>query len=60
MFKVKYQVDGFMERFKTHLVAQSFFQVYRMNYIVTFISTIRRELLKIFVAIATMLGIILL
>ena len=59
MFKVKYNLDCFVERYKARLVAQGFFQVYGIDYIETFSPTIRRESLKIFLAITAMLGMIL-
>ena len=59
MFKVKYNFDGFIEKYKARLVAQRFSQVHRIDYIETFLPTIRYKSLKIFLAIAAMLGIIL-
>ena len=56
---MKYQADGSIKRFKARLVAQGFSQMYRIDYTETFALTIRRESLKIFLAIATMLGMIL-
>lgn len=49
VFKVKYNIDGTIERFKARLVAQAFSQ---------FAPTVRKESLKIFFAIATILGLI--
>ena len=56
---MKCQADGFIERFNARLVAQVFFQVHEIDYTKTFALTIRRESLRIFLAIATMLGMIL-
>ena len=58
MLKVKYQADGSIKRFKARLVAQSFSQVYGIRYTKTIAPTIRRKSIKIFLAIATMLGMI--
>lgn len=59
VFKVKYKSDDFIEKYKARLIAQGFSQVYRLNYMKIFAPTIRRESLKILLAIATMLGMIL-
>ena len=59
VFKVKYQANGSIERFKARLVAQIFFQVHGIDYTETFTPIIRRESLRIFLAIAIMLGMIL-
>ena len=56
---MKYNSDGFIKRYKTRLVAQRFSQVHGINYTETFVPTIRRKSLRIFLAIATMLGMIL-
>ena len=58
MFKVKYQADGSIKKFKVRLVTPGFFQVYRIDYTEKFVSRIRREFLRIFLAIVTILGII--
>lgn len=52
IFKVKYHLDGLIERYKTRLVAQRFSQVHGINYTKTFIPIVRCKLLKIFLAIA--------
>lgn len=56
VFKVKYNSDGSIERFKARLVVQGFSQVPGIDFIETFASTVRRESLRIFMAIATILG----
>lgn len=56
---MKYNFDGLITRYKTRLIVQRFYQVYEIDYIETFASTIRCESLKIFLAIAIMLEIIL-
>ena len=58
VFKVNYNSNGSVERFKARLVAQGFSQVAGINFIETFAPTVRRELLRIFLAIATILGLI--
>ena len=60
MFKMKYYLDSSIKRYKGHLVAQDFAQVYKIDYIEMFTPTIRQELLKIFLVIAAILGIIIL
>lgn len=59
MFKVKYNSDGSIEKYKAKLIIQKFFQVYKIDYTKIFTLTIRHESLKIFLAIATILEIIL-
>ena len=56
---MKYNSDGSIERYKARLVAQEFFQVYGIDYMEIFAPTIRRKSLRIFLAIAIMLGMIL-
>ena len=58
MFKIKYNPDGSIERYKARLVAQGFSQVHGIDYTETFSPTIRCESLMIFLAIVTMLGMI--
>ena len=60
VFKVKYDPDGSIERYKAGLVTQGFSQVHGIDHIETFATTIRRESLRIFLAIAAVLGLILL
>lgn len=60
MFKVKYRPNGSIKRYKRRLVVQSFAQVHGIDYIETFATTIRQKSLRIFVVIATMLGMIIL
>lgn len=55
---MKYNFDISIERYKAKLVAQSFFQIHRIVYIEIVAPIIRRELLRIFLAIATILRII--
>lgn len=59
MLKVKSNSDGSIKRYKARFVIQKFSHVYKINYIETFVPTIRRELLRIFLAITTMLKMIL-
>lgn len=59
VFKVKYNSDGSIEKYKARLVAQGFCQIHEIDYTETFAPTIRRESLRIFLAIDTMLGMIL-
>ena len=57
---MKYHPDGLIERYKARLVAQGFSQVHGVDYTETYTPTIRRESLRIFLAIATLLGMIIL
>ena len=58
-FKVKYDLDGSIKRYKARLITQEFSQVQKIDYIKTFTPTIRCKLLRIFFAIIIMLRIIL-
>ena len=57
---MKYYLDGLIVRYKKHLIAQKFLQVYKINYIEIFALIIRQELLRIFLAIVVILGMIIL
>ena len=59
MFKVKYNFNSFIERYKAKLIVQEFSQVYGIDYTKTFSPSIRRKSLKIFIAITAMLRMIL-
>ena len=59
VFKVKYHLDGLIERYKTKRVAQGFSQVHKIDYTEIFTSTVRRKSLRIFLVIAAMLEMIL-
>lgn len=56
MFKVKYNTDGSVARFKARLVAQGFSQVHGINFSETFALTVRRESLRIYLALCLMLN----
>lgn len=58
MFKVKYAQDGSIARYKVRLVAQGFSQVYGIDFNKRFSLTVTRELLRIFLAIGCLLGLI--
>lgn len=60
VFRIKYNSDRSIERYTARLIAQSFLQVHGIDYTEIFALTIRYELLRIFIVIATMLGMILL
>lgn len=60
MLKVKYRPNDSIKKYKEQQVAQSFTQIYGIDYTEIFVSTIRRELLRIFLAIAIMLEMIIL
>lgn len=57
---IKYHQVRSIERYKASLVAQRFSKVYGIDYTKAFTSRIRKELLRIFLAISAMLGMILL
>lgn len=59
VFRVKYYLDGLIERYKARLVAQRFSQVHGINYTETFAPIVRHKSLRIFLAIAAMLKMIL-
>lgn len=48
--------DGSIERYKARLVAQGFSQVHGIDYMETFSPTIRRESLRVILAVTAMLG----
>ena len=58
MFKVKYHPDGSVARFKVRLVAQSFSQIPGINFAETFAPTVRRESLRIYLAVCLFLNFI--
>ena len=57
--KVKYHPDSSIERYKARLVAQGFSQVHRVDYIKTFVPTVKCKLLRIILAITAMVKMIL-
>lgn len=58
VFKVKNNPNGLIERYKARLVAQGFPRVHGIDHTKTFAPAIRREALRIVLAIAAMLGMI--
>ena len=56
VFKVKYHPDGSVARFKARLVAQGFSQVQGVDFSETFAPTVRRESLRIYLALCLMLN----
>ena len=58
VFKVKYYTDGTVARFKARLVAQGFYQVSDIDFTETFAPTVRWKLLRIYLAICILLGLI--
>lgn len=57
---MKYNPHGSIKRYKKHFVAQSLLQVHRIDYTKIFVPIIKRESLRIYLVIATILGIIVL
>lgn len=60
VFKIKYHSDRSIERYKAKFIVQDFLQVYNINYTETFVPILRRKSLKIFLELATMVGMTLL
>ena len=58
VFKVKYNTDGTVAQFKARLVAQGFSQVPSIDFTEMFAPIVRRESLRIYLAICTLLGLI--
>ena len=56
VFKVRYHPDGSVARFKARLVAQGFSQVQGIDFSETFAPTVRRESLRIYLALCLMLN----
>ncbi len=56
MFKVKYHPDGSVARYKARLVAQGYSQIPSIDFNKTFAPIVRRESLKIFLAVSALLG----
>ena len=51
VFKIKYNKNGLIERYKAYLVAQRFSQQEGINYEATFAPTIQKEFLRIYLTI---------
>lgn len=58
VFKIKYHPDDTVARYKARLVAEDFSQIHGIDFNKTFSPTVRRESLRIFLAISCMLGLI--
>lgn len=56
VFKVKYNTDGSVARFKARLVAQGFSQIPGIDFAETFAPTVKRESLRIYLALCLMLN----
>ena len=56
MFRVKYHPDGSVARYKARLVAQEYSQIPGIDFNETFPPTVRRESLRIFLAISALFG----
>ena len=56
VFKVKYHPNGSVVRFKARLIAQGFSQVQGIDFSETFAPTVRRESLRIYLALCLMLN----
>lgn len=58
VFRVKYNPDGSVSRFKVRLVAQGFSQIQNINFTKTFAPMVRRESLQIYLTICVALKLI--
>lgn len=58
VFKVKYHPDGSAARYNARLVTQGFSQIHGVDFNETFSPTVRRESLRIFLAISCLFGLI--
>ena len=58
MFKVKYHSDGLVARFKARLVTQGFSKILGIDFAETFAPTVRRESLRIYLAVCLFLNLI--
>lgn len=56
MFKVKYHPNGSVARFKVRLVVQGFSQVHGVDFSEIFAPTVRKESLRIYLALCLMLN----
>lgn len=54
MFKVKYNLDGSVAKFKARLVAQKFSHISGINFVETFAPIVKRVLLRIYLALCLM------
>lgn len=55
---MKYHPDGSVARYKARFVAQGFSQIHGVDFSETFSPTVRREMLRIFLAISSLFGLI--
>jgi hypothetical protein len=58
VFTIKHTPTGFIDRFKARLVAQGFTQIDGVDYLETFLPTVRSESLRILLAIVTSEGLV--
>ena len=56
MFKIKYNENGLIEKYKTCLIAQKFLQQESIDYKKTFASTVQKKSLRIYLTIVTALN----
>ncbi len=56
VFKVKYHPDGSVARYKARLVVQRYSQIPGIDFNETFVPTVRRKSLRIFLAISALFG----
>ena len=56
VFTIKYNVDGFVERYKARLVAKGFTQTYDIDYSETFAHVSKLNTIRVFLSLAVNLG----
>jgi Reverse transcriptase (RNA-dependent DNA polymerase) len=56
VYKIKYNCDGLIERYKARLIAKGFIQTYGIDYQEIFVSVANMNTVKISLSIATNLG----